>query len=181
VGPLSRTDTLEWWITTDCGQTKQLLSRKFGADLATTGTEFPYTPATAAEWRTATIDLSNKLPNLAGGFQVIAKVLRGGGNNLWLDDLQVYSKTIPPALKQQGFGVYPNPFASAFTIWHLTPQPTWIAARLTDATGRVLRHWQWNGNAPQTLVVDGASLPKGLYFLELEYEGLKRTRKLVKL
>jgi hypothetical protein len=105
----------------------------------------------------------------------------GGGNNVWLDEVQLFTKTIPAALKQEGFGVYPNPFTSSFLIWHLTPPTGWKSARLADATGRVLRQWHWNGNAPQTLTVETASLPKGLYYLELEYDGLKRTRKLLKL
>jgi hypothetical protein len=174
-------DTLEVWVTTDCSASRQLVYRRSGTQLASTGTSAntPFVPG-AADWRQERVDLTSLLPQLSGGFQFIFRLARGGGNNLYLDEISLATKTIPPALKQAGFGVFPNPFQNAFTIWHLQPDAGWRSARLTDAAGRVVLQWQWSGNAPQTLTVPASGLPRGIYFIQLQYEGYSRTRKLLK-
>jgi hypothetical protein len=175
-----QSDTLEVWLSPPCGASRQLVYRKAGDQLATaTAATTPFVPG-AANWRRERVDLTASLPQLQAGFQVIFRLLRGGGNNIYLDGINMGTKTIPPALKQEGFGVFPNPFQQEFTIWHLQPPSGWRSGRLTDAAGRVMMQWQWSGNAPQTLTVPASGLPRGIYFIQLQYEGYSRTQKLLK-
>ncbi len=176
-------DTLEIYATTNCGQTKQLVYRRAGLVLATTGssTNISFVPRSSGDWRVDTVDLTPLKTQLSGGFQLVFQLVKGNGNNLFLDDIHILSKTIPPALKEKGYGVYPNPFAGYFSIWHLQPPAELRSARLVNATGQLLQQWQWtSGTAPQIIPVNGTMLAKGMYWIQLKYEGYSRTIQLLK-
>jgi len=176
-------DTVEIYISTDCGRTLQRVYKKAGQELATVGTALttPFVPNDRSEWRPELLDLSAFKSLFAGNVQVIFRIQKGRGNQVYLDDVNLFTKTIPPALKAAEFGVYPNPFYSSFTVWHLRPVPGLRNGRLVNATGQILQQWTWNGNAPQTLQVHTAGLVKGMYILELQYDGFSRTCKMLKL
>jgi subtilisin family serine protease len=180
-GQAIQSDTLEIYLTNDCGKTRQLLDRRAGASLATTSavSNTPFVPA-RSDWSKITIDLTPWLARMGTNWQVEWRVIRGGGNHFYLDEVAVETKTISPDLKAAGFGIYPNPFGSSFLVWHLRPVPNWRSARLMTMGGKVLQSWSWNGNAPQTLQVNGALLPQGMYLLQLQYDGSAKTYKMMK-
>lgn len=172
-------DTLEIWITSSCGASRQTLMKLWGKELARAESNASFVP-NAAQWITHRLSLTPWLNQLANGFQIGFSLYKSGGNNIWLDDISIQPQKIPPYLREQGFGVFPNPFVHQFLIWHLQPVPDWQWARVLDAQGRVLKQWQWNGNAPQTLQVNTANWPAGLYWLQLNYGRYQRTTRILK-
>ncbi|HSC53386.1 MAG TPA: S8 family serine peptidase [Phnomibacter sp.] len=181
-GGVTTSDTLEIWLSHNCDQTMQAVYSQTGIPLATVTNALAseFVPSGKAEWKRRKIDISYLSEFYTRDFQCVFRIKKGKGNNIYIDDVQVYAKTIPPALKQAEFGVYPNPFDQQFTIWHLREPQDLVAARLINASGQVLRKWSWNRNVPQTLQVNTAGLIKGLYTLELQYQGFVRRQKLVK-
>ena len=174
-----QSDTLEIWFSRSCGDARQTLKRISGNELALAETNTNFIP-TAAHWSTYRLSLTPWLSQLAEGFQIGFTLHKGGGNNIWLDEINLQPKTVPPFLKEQGFGVFPNPFAQQFLIWHLQPVPNWKWTRIIDAQGRLMKQWQWNGNAPQTLQINTGNWPAGLYWLQLNYGNFQRTTRLLK-
>jgi hypothetical protein len=99
---------------------------------------------------------------------------------VYLDDIQINTVQIPPALRQAGFGVYPNPFAGSITVWHLQPPPDLRYVQLLSASGQVLQQYGWTSTGPQTLQVSTAHLPAGMYLLRIGYANRTVLRKLIK-
>jgi hypothetical protein len=99
-----------------------------------------------------------------------------------VDNLQLYSKTIPPQLKQKGFGAYPNPFGDFVTVWHLYPPKGLLGASLVDVAGRRMAQWQWKaGTAPQTLRIPTSAYAAGIYTLVLQYDSKREVVRLLKM
>ncbi|PHQ78239.1 MAG: hypothetical protein COB65_14125, partial [Thalassobium sp.] len=88
-------DELNVLISTDCGATYQNVYSKKGANLVTTTNagSSSWTPSTANDWRKETIDLSSY-----GGNTVLLKFqsINQYGNNLYLDDINIYSASALP-------------------------------------------------------------------------------------
>lgn len=176
-------DTFEIWISNDCGRTLQRVYRKAGQELATIGTPLttPFVPNDRSEWRRELLDFTEFRQLFTNTSQIIFRIIRGRGNQVYLDDVNLFTKTIPPALKAAEFGVYPNPFNNSFTVWHLRPVPGLRSARLVNTAGQLVQQWTWNGNAPQTLRVNTFNLARGMYILQLQYDSFTKTVKLLKL
>ncbi|MCH2021553.1 MAG: C25 family cysteine peptidase [Saprospiraceae bacterium] len=88
-------DSLNVYISTDCGSTFQLIYNKGGADLVTTPSQASgvWVPSVITDWRTESIDLS-----AYSGQIVIVKFqgVTGYGNSLYLDDINIYSASMLP-------------------------------------------------------------------------------------
>jgi subtilisin family serine protease len=176
------TDTLRLWASTNCGASRQLLAEWAGDALSTAplqnNTDFV---PTAQQWRRLRADASSLLPALgADGVQLQWQLSQAFGNNVYLDDIQVNTVQIPPALRRAGFGVYPNPFAGSITVWHLQPPTDLRYVQLVSAGGQVLQQIGWAGSGPQTVQLSTAHLPAGMYLLRLGYANRTVVRKLIK-
>lgn len=176
------TDTLRLWASTNCGASRQLLGVWAGDALSTaplqTNTDFV---PTVQQWRRLRVNASSLLPALAaGGVQLQWQLGLAFGNNVYLDDIQINTVQIPPALRQAGFGVYPNPFAGSITVWHLQPPTDLRYVQLVGASGQVLQQFGWAGSGPQTVQLSTAHLPAGMYLLRIGYANRTVLRKLIK-
>jgi len=83
-------------ISLDCGQTFEIADYRFirfGSSLATTNSfDFFFTPHGPDDWQTTEINITPYVgnPDVRIGFAAI----NGGGNNLYLDDIKVFSTSI---------------------------------------------------------------------------------------
>jgi hypothetical protein len=179
-----RMDTLQVLITKDCGKTFTPVYSKWGADLQTVhDPDFPYTdqfiPRTANDWRTETIDLTRVLGS-TGSAQVVIRNKGNYGNTLFIDDVNLTTKTLPLKLKMNGYLVSPNPFNSSFNIQHYIPPKNLRGIEVTNAAGQVIYRQNFSGNAQSLINIDLGKYAAGMYFVKLVYTDKVITERVVK-
>jgi len=128
-------DTLNVWITTDCGGTWTRVYTKGGLTLATLVTDLTtnFVP-TAAQWRTETINLSSYAG--VSSAQIRFENKSGWGNDTYIDNVNLAFSTPPP-------------------VANFTGSPTTVCAGgsvsfTNTTTGGVTYAWTFPGGTPGT-------------------------------
>ena len=164
-------DTLEVQITQDCGQTFTTIWKKWGEDLQTindpnfaNGTSF--TPNNN-QWKNINIYLSSVIGNK--NFQVYFVAKSNRQNNLYIDNINIYTKTLPQRLKDQGYLIYPNPFTNSFIIRNYQVPASLQKVGIYNSVGQLVWAKDLNGKGNTEMTVDLGSLPGGVYIVKLMY------------
>ncbi|MBX3254588.1 MAG: choice-of-anchor J domain-containing protein [Chitinophagaceae bacterium] len=175
-------DTLEILFSTDCGQTFTSAYKKGGSALRTrnnfTNSEFiPFED----EWVADTLDLSPYLAGQHSSFTVQFRGINGYGNNIYLDDINIYSRELPPALKSNGFIIAPNPTTGLLTIQHYPSASRLKGIAIFSSTGQLYHKASYStANAVNYIPVDMRSAAAGVYFIKLIYTDKTVTKKIIK-
>lgn len=153
--------------STDCGETFSTTSYdKASAVLATVGDQTSnWVPATAADWRTESLDLSSYASS-----QTILRFVQVNdyGNNLYIDNIRVgesgtlglEEETIVDDIK-----VYPNPSKGRFQI-KIVETSNVMNVEVMDIHGRLLLNKTINdSNGNNQQILDLTALSAGNYFL----------------
>jgi subtilisin family serine protease len=114
-------DSLFVAISTDCGQSfPYLLYANGGENMATVDgntNSLPWTPESAADWDTINLNLND-----FAGEEIMLRVMTKNdrGNNLYLDNIRVYSGNADAISNQfsSNFNLFPNPAVSAVIVDH---------------------------------------------------------------
>jgi Secretion system C-terminal sorting domain/CARDB len=165
-------DTLEVDITQDCGQTFTPVWKKWGIELQTinepnsaSGTAF--IPNSATQWRNINLYLNPVIGT--GSFQAYFVAKSNRQNNLYLDNLNIYTKKLPQRLKEQGYLLYPNPFSNSFIIRHYHVPTTLRSIAIFNSVGQMVWERDVNGTANTEMTVDLPNLAAGVYIVKLNY------------
>ena len=87
---------------------------------------------------------------------------------------------VPPPANLFLLGAYPNPFNSSTFVTFMAPTPGIMRISLLDAIGQRARDWsEWTPAGEGRLMIDGAGLAAGAYWIRLERDGLTASRKAV--
>lgn len=171
-------DTLTVLTTKDCGATFTTIYKKWGAELQTLQgipnypQTFEFTPGSPFYWRNESVDLT-ALGAPAGPLQVVFQNSSNFGNNLYVDNVNLSTRTLPANLKSDGYVIYPSPFRDQFSIWHWQ-QPTNLRyVAVYTSTGQLLWKKEFNGNADKTINVDLSKHANGVYVVKMGYNGSK--------
>jgi hypothetical protein len=183
------TDTLEILMTQDCGQTYKSIYKKWGVNLVTTGnfpTEDFFIPNNA-QWRKDSIYLGDFSNTSSAPIQIAFRNTNNYENNIYLDDINIYTKGVNPLLKEKGILVTPNPFRSQVFV-QFYPAPVNLEyMQIFSASGQLV--WEkrisiglsGNQTGPSSVTADLSSLQSGMYIMQLVYRnGTKKTHKLIK-
>ncbi len=165
-------DTLEVLITTDCGASFKSIWKKWGEELQTINdpnfANIPaFTPTQQAEWKNTRIYLNPYIGT--ANFQVYFVAKSNKQNNLWLDNINISSKTLPARLKSQGYLVYPNPFNNSFRVHHWIAPADLQGLKVYNSIGELVWEKRYNGNAGTEINIDLSQLAAGVYVLKLNY------------
>jgi hypothetical protein len=76
--------------------------------------------------------------------------------------------------------IFPNPFADNFTILFALQGKKQIGLRLLSVDGKVLKEERYLNMTDDTIKVDSKDLAPGIYMAELNIDGIKTIKKLVK-
>ena len=178
-------DTLSVDMTKDCGKTWTRVYEKFGTDLQTTANpNVPYTDSFfvryKSEWRTESINLK---PFTNGGDIVRFRFrnITNAGNNTYIDNINVYAKTLPAKLKSKGYMIAPNPVKSTFTVQHYLAPTTLRGLGVYNAAGQRIIYQSYNGNADAYLTIDLSRFPAGVYAIKMEYTNKTISERIIKL
>jgi len=176
-------DTLEIFVTQDCGVSFTSVWKKWGPDLQTVtapanATAPPFVPVTVNEWKTARVYLT---PVVASNtFQVYFSAKSNKQNNLWIDNVNISSKTLPQRLKNQGYLIYPNPFQSSFLLHHFQPPVQLQALQVFNSAGQLVWDKRFNNNATTETTINLGNLSRGVYILKMIYSNKTIVERIVK-
>jgi len=175
-------DKLEVFTSVDCGKNWVRRYSKSGSNLATISNTLtsPFTPGNASQWRTESINLGG----ISGAAKVMFKFLvsDGGGNNLYLDDIELGGNVVLAQEElQSSFPVqlYPNPGdGDAVLEWAFYPNEE-SAVIITDLAGRVLGQKNFGtrpsgSNSIKLSELAGAGLAPGSYLVTLQQGSFKK-------
>lgn len=152
-------------------------------------TTTPFTPTATTQWKTYTLTTHPAFnpfkvqSNVRIRFYFMENPTAGGGNNLWLDDINFNGTLGVNELTQSiGFNVYPNPTSGSATIEFNLDNNSVISYNVIDVIGRVVESQKPVNLAPgrHTYSVNQSqTLRSGIYFVSFEFNGQKMSRKLI--
>ena len=170
-------DTLQVWISTDCGETfVDKIFEKSGEDLhSIIGNEA--FPDSMEDWQVETISL-----DAYEGESIVIKFqsVNNRGNDIYLDNISVYQGTEAPLsineTEKRIFSLYPNP---SLAICYLeTAQTTNAQVSLYDLYGRHINtKISYDG---YRYSIQTENLPTGVYFLQYSDNEIRKQFKIVK-
>lgn len=178
-------DTLELQFSTDCGANWITIYKKWGDQLQTIHNPNnsyidTFYVNNASQWRTDSVVLGTILAN--GGFARFRfKNTCFGGNNIFIDNINLYSKTLSPNVKQNGYTVSPNPASNVITIQHYLQPSKLRGVGFYNSAGQRVLYRSYNGNADSYLTFNVSGLAAGVYTVKLEYTNKTISEKVIKL
>jgi bacillopeptidase F len=163
-------DSLSILVSQNCGLTYQKVYAKSGSTLASTpgniGTS--WVPALATDWATDSVGLSQ----FAGVSDILIKFVgkNGGGNNIYLDDVEVRN-TVPTSaneiLGNANLKIYPNPANE--TLWVEFDNETNLNAQinLMNMLGETVQTIVVNQRGENKHALNLNGLNKGIYLVRV--------------
>jgi hypothetical protein len=173
-------DTLEVLVSTDCGQTGSIVYKRWGPNLVTDSIadQAEFVP-NSRQWRKDSINLSSFVGQ--GSFQVIFRNICNNENDIYLDDINLYTKPTNPNLVSQEILVVPNPTSGTVTVIFLKMNPDLKGVNVYSASGQLLLSQSASAISGNRMVFNLANEPDGVYFVEISYGQSKVVHKVIKL
>jgi hypothetical protein len=167
-------DTLEILVSTDCGKSYTTVYQKWGAALQTlgnvnTGNTSEFIPRSQREWRKEELNLTSVL-GTSNSFLVNFRNTSNTENNIFIDDINIFTKTLPAKLKNNGYLISPNPFRNKFTLQHYPGSENFNGVDIYNTLGqRVYSKIITPGSGPSIMDIDLGTLPSGIYTVRIIY------------
>ena len=177
-------DTLQVWLTQDCGKTGFIVYNKWGPDLQTvTDPNIPGTseflPLRTADWRTDSILLSGLVGD-GQPIQLYFRNINNNNNNLYLDNIRFYTVTLPAKLKEDGYLITPNPTTGLLQVRHYRNQENLRRIEVVNMLGQLVWSAAFSGNASSNIPVDISNQPAGVYTVRLVYNNSVKNTRIIK-
>ncbi|MFL5747287.1 MAG: M43 family zinc metalloprotease [Niastella sp.] len=173
-------DTLQVLVSTDCGNSFTNLYKKWGGALATRSalTTSEFIP-TASEWRKDSVNLT---PWINKGPVMIAFAnSTGNENNIYLDDINLYTKGSNANLEKQGWQITPNPTGGPLAVQFINTPVNLKAIIVLNSTGQKVAEKVINNNTPATLYQFNLNgYASGVYVVRLVYSDHTVSRKIIR-
>jgi hypothetical protein len=164
-------DTLEVLATQDCGQTFTTILKKWGEDLQTVNDpNYPFTSAfvpNSSYWKNSNIYLDPIVGT--SNFQLYFVAINNHQNDLYIDNINVYTKIVPPLVKSQGYLIYPSPFRNTILIRNYRVPTTLQSIAVYNSIGQLVWKDQLDGRGITEMTVNLSSLPAGIYTVKMVY------------
>ncbi len=181
----ANSETLKIIATGNCGGTWVTRKTISGTTLGSLASTSAWTPASQADWVTVhvtTITTAYLTPDFRFKFQFTGS----GGNNLYLDDINIYSGApsdviVTAGLDEQsalinGLEVYPNPTDGEVNVSFSIPTDENVTVQIQDVSGKLAQTHAIKANSGTNLVMmDAKDLSSGLYFLTIQMGTSKKT------
>lgn len=168
-------DTLQVWVSEDCGDTWQKVYHKYDLPLTTAGFVAHDFVPNATQWRKDSVDLSA----FGGNTGLLIKFRHGSDyeNNLYIDNINI-SSAINTGINphgDEGMAVSPNP-ANRSVFVSLPNIDLLATIRVINIAGKIVREISSGEN---NFELDVTDLPQGVYCITVETENRISTTKLV--
>jgi hypothetical protein len=179
-------DTLEILVSTDCGRNFIPVYKKWGDSLQTLGNRnapntLEFIPDGPSKWRQEIINLTPLLGQ-SNSFLAMIRNTSNGENNIFIDDINLYTKILPVKLKNNGYLVSPNPFRNRLVVQFYPDAGALKAMEVYNAAGQVVyRRTFPQGSASATQDINLTNLPAGMYTLRIVQTDKVTTEKVIKI
>lgn len=180
------TDSLDIYVTTNCGTAWTKIATLTGNTLTNDGTHSgsAYVPALQSEWMAHSIAIPSTYRADKTFFRFRYRPSEGG-NNFYIDKFAIsgYTSVAMEIMNNANvFKLYPNPASNGCNIAFAAGQDGKISYTIKDITGKLL--YQKNGlypaHTPEEEYIPKSVFPAaGMYFITLTSEGKSATQKLV--
>ncbi len=160
----ARLDSLRIFYTGDCGVTRTYVYSKAGSALANAGVLTTAFTPTASQW----ISDSVALPSSAGMVQIGFENRNGYGNNLYIDNINIYNNVVGLSenTEQVAVSFSPNPAGDnvTFTVNSNNSSAFPFHLKIRDAIGRIMstHTFETNGN----IGINTSKWQSGFYLIE---------------
>jgi hypothetical protein len=172
-------DTLQILASTDCGATYTSLYKKWGRSLITRhmATASSFIP-NSDEWRKDSVNLT---PYINAGPVLLSFVNTAQSeNNIYLDDIHVYSVAINNNLREKGFLVTPNPTTGAIAV-QLYPNPATLKGIfIFNSSGQKVAEQLVNGGGATYYPFNLGRFANGVYLVQVIFSDKTYLQKVVK-
>jgi PKD repeat protein len=177
-------DKLRVLVSNNCGKTWVLRYSKSGTSLKTITSTLgsAFTPSSGVQWRTETVTLNafTSATNLRVKFEFTGD----GGNNIYIDDINLMSATGLDELDSDNtqIGVYPNPIEEGSVVSFSLKEKQQVNVALYDMIGREvmqLHNGELSAGDHNIALNTNNALRAGVYFVRLQVNGKVFTRKVV--
>ena len=169
-------------ISNDCGVTWTNLVNKSGFGIGPSKIEanISYVPENT-NWRSFSADIPSQF--LTDGVKIKITLINGGGNNFYLDNLNITSNVgIHENRLSNTMMVYPNPFTDNASLVITSAKRDIATIKLMDMLGKeakLISNKEVNVGE-NTISIARENLPAGVYLLQVDFEsGQKVTKKLI--
>ncbi len=171
------TDTLEIFVTDDCGQTLRSVYKKWGRDLITTGNiaiEESFIPD-ANEWRKDSVFLGDFSGTTQQYMQVVFRNTTNYENNLYIDDINIVVRDVNPNLRAKGVMITPNPFRERFSLQYYDPPGNIEYIKVYNQVGQLVWQKRIALGRPGTIPTPGyqeidlGPMSSGIYTVQIVY------------
>jgi len=174
-------DTLEVWISTDCGNSYTSIWKKYGSNLATKTPNYQtsqFTPS-STQWRNETIDLSPY--TFSNSAILLFWSISGWGNNVFIDNVNVNALSttgIKSVTDNGNVKIYPNPTSDVLNINFSDNTFEGSTVNIYNMLGEFVTGLT-GSSLNQLNKVDLGSYTKGVYFIEISSNNTKQIQKVV--
>ena len=183
-------DWFRVYVTEDCGQSWAIRKTLHGFQLSNQTQSASFTPTSQADW--TTVHMTNITSSFwVNNFKYKFKFESGGGNNIYIDDINIYSGSpsddlvssnagIPQSSLDAGLDVYPNPTEGSLTIRFNLASDEDATILIQDLTGKITQQNSIQAKTGSNLVlIDTDHLSAGLYFVKLQAGNAQQTVQVV--
>lgn len=161
----NRPDSLGVYYTMDCGINKTYLYKKTGFALATGGNSVTNFVPTAVQWRTDSV----MLPFIAGDVQIGFENTNGYGNNVYIDNINIYDLVVGVNELDNAFEVLvsPNPAQDyvEFIINGKVVNKGAMSIEVFDSDGRIVKEMKEIDETETRILIN--DLRSGLYIYNI--------------
>jgi PKD repeat protein len=183
----TNSESLKIMASTDCGTTWTTRKTLSGIGLSSLTATSAWTPTTTSDWTTVhvtTITTSYFTSNFRYKFQFNGS----GGNNIYLDDINLYKGAPSDVLVTEFAGiaeetsnlteveVYPNPTEGELNVHFSVPANEAVEIQIQDITGKIAQNNFIKAKTGSNLVLlDTSKLSSGVYFIKMQFANTQKT------
>lgn len=168
-------DWLRVYASPDCGQAWAIRKTLHGIQLGSTTQSTAFTPSSSADW--TTVHVTNITSTYwTNNFRYKFRFEGGGGNNFYLDNINIYSGSPSDALvvgleeleDLTRLAVFPNPTDNELNVQFSVQQDVDAIFEIQDITGKqIQRHLIKAAQGSNMALFDVQSMASGMYFLKV--------------
>lgn len=186
-------ETLKVFFSGNCGDTWVQKKTIPGSQLSTLTSTSTWTP-TATDWVTVHVQMNNTsfTDFFTSNFRYKFNFESDGGNNIYIDDINIYNGAPSEEIVTAGAGLsdnellnditlFPNPSSDELNVQFGVSANQTVELFITDITGKVIQSQVVYATTGTNLVlIDATTMANGLYFVNLATNGTRQTLQFVK-
>jgi PKD repeat protein len=182
-------DVLRVLVTNDCGESWTVRNTRLLHIVTPDVQSTSYTPASDADWTTVHVTTINS-SYFVDNFRYKFEFESGGGNNIYLDNINIYQGSSSDELVVglsdidatvfSGLNLFPNPTDDELNVQFTVETPQDVVFKIQDLTGKVALTNLIKANSGSNHVfMNTSELAAGVYFLEVQVAGMRETRQFI--